>query len=197
MSFSRHLDLITHHAAPCANVSCPKKKSRSQFKSGGWRWRRRNAGTLLLLSKDPLKRKARRNVDARVCALPRKKECSEALRIQHLSLGDGTSTTSAGVIDTRTLGKPKSFTGQTAEWTARQFTFKAYVCAAHPRMKEVIDFPLREGSEPVVNSDMTAELESPSTQLYHMLVMMLNDLALETVRNSPKGMGAEVCRKLL
>ena len=26
MSFSRHLDLITQHAAPCANVSCPKNE---------------------------------------------------------------------------------------------------------------------------------------------------------------------------
>ena len=36
-------------------------------------------------------------------------------RIQQLSSGDGATRTSAGVIDTRTLGKPKSFTGQTAE----------------------------------------------------------------------------------
>ena len=38
-------------------------------------------------------------------------------RIQQVSSGDGATGTSAGVIDTRTLGKPKSFTGQTAEWT--------------------------------------------------------------------------------
>ena len=30
-----------------------------------------------------------------------------------------------GVIGTCTLGKPKSITGQTAEWTAWQFTYKA------------------------------------------------------------------------
>ena len=44
---------------------------------------------------------------------------------------------------------------------------------------------------------MTAELQSPSTQLYYMLVMMLNDQALEVVRNSPEGIGAEVWRRLL
>ena len=98
-------------------------------------------------------------------------------------------------IDTRTLGKQKSFTGQTAEWTTWQFTFKAF--AAHPKMKEVFDLAARKGSDPVVNSDMTAELQSLSTQLYYMLVMMLSDQALEIVRNSPEGNGAEVWRKLL
>ena len=38
-------------------------------------------------------------------------------RIQQLSSGDGATSTSAGVIDTRTLGEPTSCTGQTAEWT--------------------------------------------------------------------------------
>ena len=51
-------------------------------------------------------------------------------RIHQLSSGDGATSTSAGVIDTRTLGKPKSFTCQTAEWTTWQFTFKALVRSA-------------------------------------------------------------------
>ena len=37
-------------------------------------------------------------------------------RNQQLCFGDGATSTSVGVIDTRTLGKPKSFTGQTAKW---------------------------------------------------------------------------------
>ena len=95
---------------------------------------------------------------------------------------------------TRTLGKPKSFTGQTAEWTTWHFTFKAFAFAAHPKMKEVFD-PCH--TERLRVCDMTAELQSPSTQLYCMLVMVLSDQALEIVRNSPVGNGAEVWRKLL
>ena len=116
-------------------------------------------------------------------------------RIQQLSSGSSAPTTSAGVIDTRTLGKPKSFTGQTAECT--QFTFKAVACAAHAKMKEVFDLATRNGADPVVNSDMTVEFQSLSTQLYYMLVMMLSDQAQEIVRNSLEGVGAEVWRKLL
>ena len=44
---------------------------------------------------------------------------------------------------------------------------------------------------------MTAEMQSLSTQLCFMLVMMLSDQALEIVRNSPEEVGAEVWRKLL
>ena len=64
-------------------------------------------------------------------------------------------------------------------------------------MKDVLDLATRKGSDPVVNSDMTAELQSLGTQLCYMLVMMLSDQALEIVRNSPEGFGAEVWRKLL
>ena len=64
-------------------------------------------------------------------------------------------------------------------------------------MREVFDLATRKGSDSVINSDMTVELQSLSTQLYYMLVMMLSDQALETVRHSPEGVGAEVWRKLL
>ena len=97
-----------------------------------------------------------------------------------LSRGEGATSTSAGVIDTRTLGKPKSFIGQTAEWTTWQFTFK---------VKEFFGLASRKGSEAVANSDMTAEFQSLSTQLYYKLVK-LSDQALEIVRFSPEESGA-------
>ena len=118
-------------------------------------------------------------------------------RIAQLSSGTDVSTTPPGVIDTRTLEKPKSFSGQSSEWTSWQFTFKAFACAVHPKMKEVFELATRKGADPVNASDITGELQSLSTQLYFMLVMMLSDQAQEIVRNSPEGIGAEVWRKLL
>ena len=65
-------------------------------------------------------------------------------------------------------------------------------------MKEVFDLATRKGSDAVVNGDMTAEMQSLSTQLYYMLVMMFSDdQALEIFRNSSEGNGAGVWRKLL
>ena len=78
---------------------------------------------------------------------------------------------STGVIDTSTLGKPKTFTGQPAEWTTWQITFKASACATHARMRDVFELATRKGSDPVINSDMTVELQSLSTQLYYMLMV--------------------------
>ena len=117
--------------------------------------------------------------------------------IQQLSSGGSAPTPSTGVLDTRTLGKPKTFTGQPAEWTTWQFTFKAFACATHARMRDVFELATRKGSNLVINSDMTVVLQSLSTLLCYMLVMMLSDQALEIVRNSLEGVGAEVWRKLL
>ena len=118
-------------------------------------------------------------------------------RIQQLSSGGSAPCPSIGVIDTRTLGKTKTLTGQPAEWTTWQFMFKAFACATHARMRDVFELAARKGSDPVNNSDMTVELQSLSTQLYYMLVMMFSDQTLEIVRNSSEGIGAEVWRKLL
>ena len=60
-------------------------------------------------------------------------------RIQQLSSVGRAPTPSTGVIDTRTLGKLKTFTGQPAEWTTWQFTFKASACATRARMRDVFD----------------------------------------------------------
>ena len=79
-------------------------------------------------------------------------------RIQQLSSGGSVPTPSTGVIDTRTLGKPKTFDGQPAEWTTWQFTFKAFACATHARMRDVFELATRKGSDPVIDSDMTVEL---------------------------------------
>ena len=95
--------------------------------------------------------------------------------IQLLSSGDGTPSASAGVIDARTLGKPKCFTGQTA-----------FARAAHPRMKEVFDLATRKGPDPVVNSDMTAGVAVTE----HTAVLHSRD-------DAQRSSSAEVWRKLL
>ena len=49
-------------------------------------------------------------------------------------------------------------------------------------MKEVLDLATRKGADPVNASDITGELQSLSTQLYYMLVMMLSDRAIKLRR---------------
>ena len=46
------------------------------------------------------------------------------------------------------------------------------------------------GSDPVISSDMTVELQPLSTQMGYMFVVSLSDQAQERVRNSPECNGA-------
>ena len=63
--------------------------------------------------------------------------------------------------------------------------------------QDVVDLTTQEGPEPITNNDMPQEVQTFRTQLCYLLVMMLNEHALEIVRNSPQGVGAEVWRTLL
>ena len=74
-------------------------------------------------------------------------------RVWQLSSGGSASTPSTGVIDTHTLGKPKTFIGQPSEWTTWQVTFKAFACPTHARMRDVFELATRKFSDPVINSD--------------------------------------------
>ena len=49
------------------------------------------------------------------------------------------------------------------------------------------------GSDPVISSDMTVELQSLSTQMGYMLVESLSGQAQEKVRNSPECNGIRNC----
>ena len=53
-------------------------------------------------------------------------------RIQQLSSGGSALTSSTGIIDTRTLGQPGNF------------TFKAFACATHARVRDVFELATRK-----------------------------------------------------
>ena len=63
--------------------------------------------------------------------------------------------------------------------------------------QDVFDLATQRGPRPITNNDMSQELQILRTQLYYMLVMLLNGQALEIVRNSLEGVGPEVWRTLL
>ena len=74
----------------------------------------------------------------------------------------------------RRCNKHVSWRHRHAHWTTWQFTFKAFACAAHPKMKKVFDLATRKGSDAVVNVDMTAELQSLSTQFLDLNAMRVD-----------------------
>ena len=92
------------------------------------------------------------------------------------------------------MTKPTVFTGAMEQWADWSFVFKAYCAAINPRMTEMMLFAQNSKDVVVMNNLTDHQLTS---QLYYMLVLLAKDRALELVRNSPEGNGAEVWRRLL
>ena len=95
------------------------------------------------------------------------------------------------VVDTRTLGKPKTFGGAREQWLEFRFVFEAFAAAAHPGMDDLMRRAEISGSVRVDLTTMSDEQENLGKQLYYMLVLLVSDDALRLVRTVEKGNGAE------
>ena len=99
-------------------------------------------------------------------------------------------------VDTRTLGRPQSFPGKREAWREFRFVFEAFASAAHPKMQEVFQKAESMGSVQIFVTDLDAEMNALSRQLYYMLVMLTTDDAHRMLSNVPQGNGAEAWRRL-
>ena len=82
-----------------------------------------------------------------------------------------------GVVDTRLLGKPENFDGTTDNWRLFKFTFLGYVVAVDSRLNQACDDRKRSvaGKRKRELSLACQRDKRVSTQLYHMLVLLLED----------------------
>ena len=101
----------------------------------------------------------------------------------------------AGVIDTRTIGKPDIFKGDKTQWKNWSVVFKGYVSPIDKGFTE--DMKNAKASKDAI-SDGTLDESSKarSITLHYMLLMLLKDKALEFVTNEVEGNGLEVWRRL-
>ena len=78
-----------------------------------------------------------------------------------------------GFVDTRLLGKPRSFDGSTDSWRQFKFTFLGYAGAVDSRLKQAMieSEALQEAA--ITNSALPARDQRISTQLYYMIVLLL------------------------
>ena len=82
-----------------------------------------------------------------------------------------------GLVDTRLLGKPKSFDGTTENCRQIKFTFLGYAGAVDSRPKQAIfeSEVLQEAA--ITNSSLPARDQRVSMQLYYVLVLLLEGSA--------------------
>ncbi len=98
-------------------------------------------------------------------------------------------------IDTRVLGKPEPFDGQTG-WRDWSTVFRAY-CGACNRDLEQLMARAETSVEATLNVNMDADEAGMSSQLYYMLVMICKSSALTRVVNAGPGEGLEAWRLLV
>eukprot|EP00959_Pyramimonas_sp_CCMP1952_P461808 9482212-Pyramimonas_sp.AAC.1 len=99
-------------------------------------------------------------------------------------------------VDTRTLGKPASFSGRREAWREFRFVFHAFACAAHANMAELFTRVEAMGANVVEGQDLDEATAALSRQLYYMLVMTTTDDAHLLLHNVEEGNGAEAWRRL-
>ena len=98
------------------------------------------------------------------------------------------------LLDTRVLGKPQAFDGDTARYSDWSFVLKSYMSAVDPAYTEA--FREIEASEvSMVNATLSADDVDLSTQLYYVLVMLTSGPALTKVYNAGVSEGFEAWRQ--
>ena len=102
-----------------------------------------------------------------------------------------------GVVGTRLLGKPKSFDGSTDSWRQVKFTFLGYAGPVDSRLKQAMieSEVLPEAS--ITNSALLARDQRVCTQLYYMLVLLLEGSAQRLLEHAGDGEGLLSWRRLV
>ena len=102
-----------------------------------------------------------------------------------------------GVVDTRLLGKPKSFDGTAGNWRQFKFTFLGYAGAVDARLKQaMIESEVLEDAA-IMNAALPARDQQVSTQLYYMLVLLLEGSAQRLLEHAGDGEGLLSWRRLV
>ena len=78
------------------------------------------------------------------------------------------------LVDTRQLGKPKSFNGTDGAWRGFRFSLCAYAGAVKPRMAVLMESSLGVDETEVLNMKLNADEKCISTQLYYMLALSID-----------------------
>ena len=95
------------------------------------------------------------------------------------------------LVDTRLLGKPKTFSGDNASWRNWRFIFQSYVAALSTQMRDLMDrATAAHADQECLNVNAGTTGQSLSSQLYYILVMSCEGPALRTLERAGDGEGA-------
>ena len=78
----------------------------------------------------------------------------------------GATTTAQPLVDTRLLGKPKSFDGREASWRTFRFGFLGYCAAMDPNLRQALAEAELADYSVIANTVLDARRRQLSTQVY-------------------------------
>ena len=99
-------------------------------------------------------------------------------------------------MDTRLLGKPKSFDGTGEAWASFSTVLRAYIGAISPELLTSMQQAEAEVT-PISQAALAAPEAARSTQLYFILVMLLEGRAQDKVPRVAHGAGLELWRLIV
>ena len=91
-------------------------------------------------------------------------------------------TVTTALVDTRLLGKPRTFSGLHADWRSRRFTFTAHAGGLRPDKKRHSERAVAAGTDgEIFNVQLSVADRAMSTQLLQVVVMCSESGALKTL----------------
>ena len=97
----------------------------------------------------------------------------------------------APLVDTRTIGKAPTFTGEHKDWP---FKFTAYMGSANPRSIEALRWAAMEEDKITAAAVVKQSFEEHNPQLYLALALLCRGSTLVTVKNTEVNNGLEAWR---
>ena len=103
------------------------------------------------------------------------------------------------LVDTRTLGKPKSFDGREAHWRGYRFGISAYAAAVDPHLGALMTSAATVQESDTLMATLNLENQRLATQLYYMLALSIDGdtSALTIVERAGPGEGLLAWWRLL
>ena len=102
----------------------------------------------------------------------------------------------APLVDTRTIGKAPTFTGEHKDWREWSFQFTAYMGSANPKSTEALRWAAMGEDKITAAAVVTQSFEEHNPQLYLALALLCRGSALVTVKKTEINNGLEAWRGL-
>ena len=108
----------------------------------------------------------------------------------------GAPKAAAPLVDTRTIGKAATFTGNHKDWPEWSFQFTANMGSATPKSIEALRWAAMADAKITATAVVQQSFEEHNAQLYLALALLCKESALVTVKNTEVNNGLEAWRGL-